>query len=207
MGLDQRLTWMGKISEDEKVLLQGREAYPRNNERQNGYEISLGDFGIAEIDKNDFDIKQHKYIESLLTPVKMLVWETDWNRIKKECNVSKSATLWGLGPYYVKFGETMETCKEYKINLYAGKYDILVERILYLYRSIDLYEWRNNYDIQELFNSKYPDVYDEYDKKYEIVYNGFYPIEELFEEMKRIDSKFAERYCGIIQNVFYSADW
>ena len=67
--------------------------------------------------------------------------------------------------------------------------------------------WRNNYDIQELFDSTFPEEWCEHKKKYRALNCGYYPIVGLLGNMQKIDSDFAKRYRHETDNIFYKGYW
>ena len=71
----------------------------------------------------------------------------------------------------------------------------------------EVYEWRNNYAIQELFDTAFPDEWCEYKKKYRSLNCGYYPIVGLLSNMQKVDSDFAKKYHEGIDNIFYKGYW
>lgn len=77
----------------------------------------------------------------------------------------------------------------------------------YFYLCDEVYYWKNNYEIQELFNTSFSDVWCKYKKKYEVINSGYYPIVDLLDKMQSIDSDFAGKYKEGTENIFYESNW
>lgn len=70
-----------------------------------------------------------------------------------------------------------------------------------------MYGWRNNYGIQELFDTAFPEEWCEYKKKYRAFNCGYYPIVGLLGNMQKVDSDFAKKYREGTDNIFYKGFW
>ena len=58
-----------------------------------------------------------------------------------------------------------------------------------------------------LFYAAFPDEWCEYKKKYEMLNSGYYPIVNILDKMKSIDSQFASSYSEESDNIFYESNW
>ena len=100
---------------------------------------------------------------------------------------------------------------DYTIGMaYVSEADFRDERYKYIRKVMipeEVYYWRNNYEIQDLFNTSFSDVWCEHKKKYEVINNGYYPIVDLLEKMQLVDSNFAGKYCEGTENIFYESNW
>ena len=86
---------------------------------------------------------------------------------KSDCGMPADAHICGLGPNSIKFGEAVNVgdVKEIHINVYDERYWKPVLSTQYFFLCDEVYEWRNNYGIQELFNTAFPDEWCEYKKR------------------------------------------
>ena len=97
--------------------------------------------------------------------------------------------------------------QEFHINAYDIRYRKSVLSTQYFYLCDEVYYWRNNYEIQEFFNTSFSDVWCEYKKKYEVINSGYYPIVDLLDKMQSVDSDFAMKYNEGTENIFYESNW
>lgn len=199
MGLDQRFDWIGKISDDVAELIKNK------NISKNDILLNLGVCYVE--DCND---KKYQHIKKYLTPIDIRETITDWDKVEEELGINDgNHMLCGLSQYTLTYKneETGEKA-DYQINIYSDKYHKEIENTLYFYHKIKLMALKNAYDVQKLFDTKYPDSWDVYDKKYEIIYAGYYPVEGLSDDISKLTRKYSTIHDVYgDNNVFYSADW
>ena len=197
MGLDARLNWIGRVSEDQARRLWGK------------YCSECKYYYVSEEDLETY-YKKYKNIKKFMTPVRMITTYIDWDMIKEVLGESKDARIVMIGPRSIGFGRASnaEDYREYSINLYDKKYQKEKEELYYIWDSDSLYEWHGCYDLKKLFDKLYPESYDEYDEEWEQVYDCYYPIDDnILKQMYEIDETFKHSYSGDTWNVFWSADW
>ena len=144
-----------------------------------------------------------------MIPEEVYLKDLDWMLLKSDCGMPADAHICGLGPNSIKFGETATAgdVKEIHINVYDERYWKPVLSTQYFFLCDEVYEWRNNYAIQELFDTAFPDEWCEYKKKYRSLNCGYYPIVGLLSNMQKADSDFAKKYHEGINNIFYKGYW
>lgn len=198
MGLDQTLNWIGKVS-----ICQIKRLKHKNLSE---YNYTNGMNYISEADYHD---ERYKSIRKYMIPQEVYLKEIDWKLLKSDCGMPESAHICGFGPRSIKFGKAVNVgeVKEFYINGYDERYWKPVLSTQYFYLYDEVYAWRNNYDIQELFDTAFSEELCEYKKKYRILNCGYYPITELLDSMKKIDADFAMKYREGIDNVFYKGFW
>ena len=144
-----------------------------------------------------------------MIPEEVYLKEIDWMLLKSDCGMSADAHICGLGPNSIKFGENANAgdVKEIHINVYDERYWKPVLSTQYFFLCDAVYEWRNNYAIQELFDTVFSDEWCEYKKKYRSLNCGYYPIVGLLSNMQKVDSDFAKKYHEGMDNIFYKGYW
>lgn len=198
MGLDQTLNWYGRPSKDQIKRL-----FHRNISK-------LGSYGLISVDEEGFNERHFENIKKYAIPQEVYVEHTNWDYIEEEFDVPDNYILTGLSRYNIRYADPDDRSKEVicRLDPMSKKYQFDALETRYFYLEDEVYRWRNNYDIQDLFNKTFPDVYDEHESKYEMVYGGNYKLtKKLLSKMKKIDSVFAERYGNEIDNIYYSANW
>ncbi len=198
MGLDQSLNWIGEPSKSQVKRLRHKNLSEWN------YAI-----GIAYISETDFRDKRYKYIRNFMIPEEVYLNTIDWGLLKSDCGMPEDANICGIGPNCIKFGEAVNVgnVREFHINASDIRYRKSVLSTQYFYLCDEIYCWKNNYEIQELFNTLFSDVWCEYKKKYEVINSGYYPIVDLLDKMQSIDSDFAGKYKEGTENIFYESNW
>lgn len=198
MGLDQTLNWIGEPSRSQITRLK----------HKNLSELNYTN-GMSYISEEDYHDGRYQYIRKYMIPEEVYLKEIDWMLLKSDCGMSADAHICGLGPNSIKFGETATAgdVKEIHINVYDERYWKLVLSTQYFFLCDEVYEWRNNYAIQELFDTAFPDEWCEYKKKYRSLNCGYYPIVGLLSNMQKADSDFAKKYHEGINNIFYKGYW
>ncbi|MBO5209584.1 MAG: hypothetical protein J6B68_09615 [Lachnospiraceae bacterium] len=161
---------------------------------------------ISEIDVRN---NRFKYIRDFMIPEEVYLNTIDWSLVKSDCGMPEDAPICGLGRNYIKFGEAVNVgeVKEFHINVYDIRYRKSVLSTQFFYLCDEVYYWRNNYAIQELFYTSFSDVWCEHKKKYEVINSGYYPIVGLLDKMRLIDSDFAGKYREGTENIFYESNW
>ena len=198
MGLDQSLNWIAKPSGSQVKRLRHKNLSEWN------YTI-----GMAYISETDFRDERYKYIRDFMIPEEVYLNTIDWDLLKSDCGMPEDAHICGLGPNCIKFGEAVNVgeVQEFHINAYDIRYRKSIISTQYFYLCDEVYYWRNNYAIQELFNTSFSDVWCEYKKKYEVINGGYYPIVDLLDKMQSVDSDFAMKYNEGTENIFYESNW
>ena len=198
MGLDQTLYWIGELSKAQVIRL--RHKYLAEHNYTNG---------MRYISEEDYHEEQYKHIRKYMTPEDVYLKELDWKLLKSDCGMPEEANICSFGPSSVKFGKAVNVgdVKEFRINGYDERYWRPVLRKQYFYLCDEVYCWRNNFRIQEIFDSAFPEVWSEHKKKYTSINCGYYPITELFEKMKRVDIDFRKKYTEGTDNILYHGYW
>lgn len=200
MGLDQTLSWVGKPSIDQV----------RRLHHENLSEIDRS-IGMMYIDLEDECYqKMYKEIMKYMIPEEIYQNETDWDMIRKECGMPLDAQICGIGHNSVTFGRAMnlEGCQTFPINTWNKKYWKPVKHTMYFFLEDELYRWRNNYDVQEIFNKAHPDEWCDYKQKYEMINCGMYKLKKSeLNKIMKLDNVFAAKWHYDIKNIFYSANW
>jgi len=198
MGLDQSLSWIGEPSKSQVKRLRHRNLSEWN------YTI-----GMAYVSEEDFSHERYKYIRKYMIPEEVYINTIDWNLLKRDCGMPEDAHICGLGLGVIKFGEAVNVgeVKEFHVNAYDIRYRKSVLCTQYFYLCDEIYCWRNNYKIQELFDMSFSDVWNEHKKKYEVINSGYYPIVELLDKMRLVDSDFAQKNKEGTENIFYESNW
>lgn len=198
MGLDQSLNWIGEPSKSQVRRLRHK------NLSECNYAI-----GLAYISEVDFLVERYKYIRNYMIPEEVYLNVIDWKLLKSDCGMPEEAHICGLGPNCIKFGKAVNVggVKEFHINTHDIRYRKVVLSTQYFYLCDEVYYWRNNYKIHELFNTSFPDVWSEYKKKFEVINSGYYPIVDLLDSICTIDFDFAKRYREGTDNIFYESNW
>lgn len=198
MWLNQRLYWIGKPSRDQVRRLHHRKIselpYPR---------------GMEYVSEEEYRQERYKYIRKNMVAEEVYIKEIDWKQIEVDCGVEEDAKICGISRNSISYGQAMNVgeVKTFHIDILDEKYTKHVLRTQYFYLIDEIYRWRNNYEMQELFNKNYPEIWDEYESKYETVNCGYYPIKGLLGKMRRIDLQFANLYREGVSHVFYQSDW
>lgn len=198
MGLDQTLEWYGKPSKDQVSRLHHK---------------CISDFGsngLNYLDEESANEEKYRFIRKFMIPEEVYHKECDWKLIKKECGVPEDTPICGIGGHSVSFGRAMNTndVKTFQINTYDKRFWKPVLHTDYFFCNEEAYRWRNNYDIQDIFNEAYPDAWYEYKQKYGMHNCGVYKLTKtLLNKMCKVDPVFAAKYDGEINNIFYSANW
>lgn len=198
MGLDQTLNWIGEPSVSQVKRLR----------HKNLSESNYGT-GLSYISEDDYHDERYKYIRSYMIPEEVYLTECDWKLIKSDCGMPEDAQICSIGPTRIKFGRAVnaDDVKEFRINTLDERYWRPVLRKQYFYLSDEVYRWKNNYELQELFDTTFPDKWCKYDKKYEMLDGGYYPIADILDKMKSIDLQFASCYHEGSDNIFYESNW
>ena len=198
MGLDQTLNWIGEPSKSQIERLKHK---------------NLSEFnyttGMNYISEEKYHDEQYQYIRKYMIPEEVYLKDLDWMLLKSDCGMPADAHICALGPNSIKFGEAVNVgdVKEIHINVYDERYWKPVLSTQYFFLCDEVYEWRNNYGIQELFDMAFPNEWCEYKKKYRSLNCGYYPIVGLFSNMQKADPDFAQKYHEGIDNIFYKAYW
>ncbi|MBO5238773.1 MAG: hypothetical protein J6B50_08370 [Lachnospiraceae bacterium] len=198
MGLDQTLNWIGEPSKSQIERLKHK---------------NLSEFnyttGMSYISEEDYHDGRYQYIRKYMIPEEVYLKDLDWMLLKSDCGMPVDAHICGLGPNSIKFGEAVNVgdVKEFHINVYDERYWKPVLSTQYFFLCDEVYEWRNNYSIQELFDTAFPDEWCEYKKKYSAFNCGYYPIVDLLGNMHKADPDFAKKYHEGIDNIFYKGYW
>ena len=198
MGLDQTLNWIGEPSKSQIERLKHK---------------NLSEFnyttGMNYISEEKYHDEQYQYIRKYMIPEEVYLKDLDWMLLKSDCGMPADAHICALGPNSIKFGEAVNVgdVKEIHINVYDERYWKPVLSTQYFFLCDEVYEWRNNYAIQELFDTAFPDEWCEYKKKYISLNCGYYPIVGLLSNMQKADPDFAQKYHEGIDNIFYKAYW
>ena len=198
MGLDQTLNWIGEPSKSQITRLKHKDL------SENNYTI-----GMSYISEEDYHDGRYKYIRKYMISEEVYLKEIDWMLLKSDCGMPNSAHICGLGPNSIKFGEAINVgdVKEFHINVYDERYWKPVLSTQYFYLCDEVYDWRNNYDIQELFDTAFPEEWCGYKKKCRAINCGYYPIVGLLGNMQKVDSDFAKKYREGTDNIFYKGFW
>ena len=198
MGLDQTLYWLGKPSESQIERLKHK------NLSESNYTTGMG-----YISGDHYHDGQYRYIRKYMIPEEVYLKEIDWVLLKSDCGMPADSHVCGLGPNSIKFGEAVNVgeTKEFIINVYDERYWKPVLSTQYFFLCDEVYEWRNNYGIQELFDAAFPEEWCDYKKKYRSLNCGYYPIEGLLGNMQRIDSDFSKKFHEGTSNIFYKGYW
>ena len=164
---------------------------------------------MSYISEEKYHDGQYQYIRKYMIPEEVYLKDLDWMLLKSDCGMPADAHICGLGPNSIKFGEAVNVgdVKEIHINVYDEKYWKPVLSTQYFFLCDEVYEWRNNYSIQELFDTAFPDEWCEYKKKYRSLNCGYYPIVGLLSKMQKADPDFAKKYHEGIDNIFYKGYW
>lgn len=198
MGLDQTLNWIGEPSKSQIERLKHK---------------NLSEFnyitGMNYISEEKYHDEQYQYIRKYMIPEEVYLKDLDWMLLKSDCGMPADAHICALGPNSIKFGEAVNVgdVKEIHINVYDERYWKPVLSTQYFFLCDEVYEWRNNYGIQELFDMAFPNEWCEYKKKYRSLNCGYYPIVGLLSNMQKADPDFAQKYHEGIDNIFYKAYW
>ena len=198
MGLDQTLNWIGEPSKSQIERLKHK---------------NLSEFnyttGMSYISEEKYHDGQYQYIRKYMIPEEVYLKDLDWMLLKSDCGMPADAHICGLGPNSIKFGEAVNVgdVKEIHINVYDERYWKPVLSTQYFFLCDEVYEWRNNYGIQELFDMAFPNEWCEYKKKYRSLNCGYYPIVGLLSDMQKADPDFAKKYNEGIDNIFYKGYW
>lgn len=148
MGLDQTLNWIGEPSKSQIERLKHK---------------NLSEFnyttGMSYISEEKYHDGQYQYIRKYMIPEEVYLKDLDWMLLKSDCGMPADAHICGLGPNSIMFGEAINVgdVKEIHINVYDERYWKPVLSTQYFFLCDEVYEWRNNYGIQELFNTAFPD--------------------------------------------------
>ena len=198
MGLDQTLYWIGDPTESQVGRLRHRNLSNTNCST-----------GLSYISEEDYHDERYKYIRSYMIPEEVYVTKCDWKLMKADCGMPEDARICSLGPTHIKFGEAVNVGEviEFRIDTLDERYWRPVLCKQYFYLCDEVYRWRNNYEIQELFDATFPDEWCEYKKKYEMLNCGYYPIADILDKMKSIDPQFANCYNEESDNIFYESNW
>lgn len=184
MGLDQRLVWIGRPSLDAVKRCHHKNLYSTN-------------YYMNYLDEDDINNDIYKNIKDYTVPEEVYLTETNWDLIAKECGESNDARVCMMSSNKIGYGNAVNSndYREYNIDMYSDKYKIEVLHKLYLFCSDDVYTWRKNYDIHNLFENKYGTILN----------CGYYPIDEdILKKIKDIDCGCD---CNETENIFYNADW
>lgn len=198
MGLDQTLNWIGEPSKSQIERLKHK------NLSEFNYTI-----GMSYISEEDYHDGRYKYIRQYMIPEEVYLKEVDWMLLKSDCGMPDNAHICGLGPNSIKFGKAVNVgeVKEFSINGYDERYWKPVLSTQYFFLCDEVYGWRNDYEIQELIDTVFPEVWCEYKKRYRAINGGYYPITGLLENVRKIDSDFARKYHEGTDNIFYKGYW
>ena len=198
MGLDQTLNWICKPPKAYVSRLRKKDLRER-----------MVLYGSEYMSEEDYSLPAYKYIRKYMIPEEVYISEMNWELLKYDCGVPYDVQICGLGPGYVLIGKAANDVdvKKFDINPYDKRYEKIVLRRQYFFYSIEVYRWRKNYKIQNLFNKSYPDEWDDYENAYEVVYGGYYPIRGLLKKMKTVDPDFAEKYHEGTEDVFFESNW
>lgn len=198
MGLDQKLYWIGRPSKDQVRRLRHK------NLSEFDYTI-----GMQYISQSDYEDRRFDYIRDYMISEEVYVNNFDWELMKSDCGMPEDAHICGIGPTSVAFGQAMNVgeVKKFYIDMYDKRYRKSMLITQYFYLEDELFYWRKNYEIQELFNTNYPDEWDAHKQKYQIINCRYYPIKNLLDSMLLIDSEFEKQYHEGTDNVFYQSNW
>lgn len=199
MGLDQTLNWVGKPSKDQVERLHHK------NLSEIPYPI-----GLSSVDLNTWGDSCYKNIKKYMIPEEVYRNECDWDLIRKDCGMPQDANICSISSSGIVFGKAInvEPTQKFDINIYDKKYWRPVLRTNWFFLEDEIYRWRNNYEVQDIFNKAFPEEWNEYKEKYEMVNCGRYKLtQSLLNKIKKVDESFAERYHDGIKNIFYSANW
>lgn len=196
MGLDSRITWIGRLSDDRAKYYKGKRVH---------------DIPLWGIDEEDVKLKTYDNVRHLLTPIEVIETRIDWDLVKSTAGVPEGTRLYGMGPGYIKFGNSTSDAKIYTIDADNPrfKHD---RRAIYYYMDSELeYEWSRGEaqnKIRDLFDKAFPETLDFTGFSHQMIYGKYYELtDELLFEMKSIDPEFAAKYNGGTKGFFYSADW
>ena len=164
---------------------------------------------MSYISEEKYHDEQYQYIRKYMIPEEVYLKDLDWMLLKSDCGMPADAHICALGPNSIKFGEAVNVgdVKEIHINVYDERYWKPVLSTQYFFLCDEVYEWRNNYGIQELFDMAFPNEWCEYKKKYRSLNCGYYPIVGLLSNMQKADPDFAQKYHEGIDNIFYKGYW
>lgn len=198
MRLDQTLYWIGELSKAQVARLRHKNLFEHNYT-----------YGMHYISQEDYHKEQYKHIRQYMTSEEVYLKELDWKLLKSDCGMSEDANICSFGSSSIKFGKAVNVgnVKEFRINGYDERYWKPVLRIQYFYLCDEVYDWRNNFKIQDLFDFAFPEEWNEHKKKYTIINCGYYPITELIENMKKVDIEFRKKYAEGTDNIFYQGYW
>lgn len=198
MGLDQSLYWIGEPSKSQV------KRFRHKNLSEANYAV-----GMQYLSENDYYDERYKYIRRYMISEEVYLNELDWNLLKADCGMPEDAPVCSIGPSCVKFGKAVNVgeVKEFHIDMYDARYWKPVLQKQYFYLSDEIYQWRNNYEIQNLFNLSFPDIWCDYKNEYQTINSGYYPVIDVLDRMKQIDSNFAREYEEGTDNVFYKSNW
>lgn len=198
MGLDQRLYWIGKPSLDQVRRLHHRKI--------SDFTYSLG---MEYVSEEDYHQEMYKYIRKYMIAEEVYIKEIDWKQIEIDCGVSEDEEICKIGRNSISYRKAMnvEEVRTFHIDIMDEKYTKYVLRTQYFYLSDEIYRWRNKHEMQELFNKKYPEIWNENKNKYETLNCGYYPIKGVLGKMKKIDLQFANSHEDGVSHVFYNSDW
>lgn len=202
MGLDQTLRWIGRPSKDMVKRLH------HMNLSELNYPI-----GMNYIDMSDeYCQKIYKEIEKYMISEEVYQNNIDWDLICDDCGMPHGSHMCSIGYNGVTFGKAMnldeENHKHFDINIYDDRYKKAVKSVLHFFLEDELYRWRNNYDIQDIFNKSHPDEWCEYKQKYEMYNSGIYKLKKSeLNKIIKIDNVFASGWNNGTDHIFYSANW
>ena len=198
MGLDQTLYWIGEPSKSQVRRL-----------RHKNLSDSNYGTGLSYISEDDYHDERYKYIRSYMIPEEVYLRECDWKLIKSDCGMPEDAQMCSIGPTHITFGQAVNLgdVKEFRINTLDERYWRPVLRKKYFYLCDEVYRWKNNYEIQALFDAAFPEEWCEYAKKYEVLNCGYYPIVNLLDKIQTLDLQFASSYNEGSDNIFYESNW
>ena len=198
MGLDQRLVWVGEPSKGQVGRLRHKHLSKQNYT-----------FGLNYISENEYYSERYKHIRKYMIPEEVYLTELDWKLLKSDCGMPEDAQICGFGPNSIVFGQAVnaEGAKEIPINGYDERYWRPVLSTQYFYLCEEIYCWRNNYKIQEIFDTAFPEKWYEYEKKYRMLNSGYYPISGVIEKMLEEDLEFALAYQEGVDDIYYESNW